>query len=103
MKQRNFPAVRFLIFIIVFLLIGGGRSFIAAGDNLHSIISHHQSRDLAAPVHHELNDNNDDEKWLESCILKTSSQENPVSYYPLPQNFRPQYFPGSVWQPPKSF
>jgi hypothetical protein len=102
MKRRNFPAAKLLILIISLLLIDGGKTFIIVGNNLHSIISHHQAHDLATPIHNGAGNTSDDEKWLETINIAFSSQDNPITLFPLPENFIPQYYPGLVWQPPKS-
>jgi hypothetical protein len=102
MKNKYFLTVKLLALIISILLIDGGRTFILVGNNLHSIISHHQDRDLASPIHNCFSLANDDEKWLETENIDITSQDNPVTYFHLPEFFRPQFYPGSVWQPPKS-
>jgi hypothetical protein len=102
MKKRNFLPVKLLFIIISVLLIDGGKTFILVGDNLHSIICHHQNRNVETPFHNGFTNSNDDEKWLEPINIQIASKDNPITFIPLPGKFRPQFCPGSVWQPPKS-
>jgi hypothetical protein len=102
MKKRNIFPVRLIILIISLLLVDGGKTFILLGENIHTAISHHHERDLETPLHLGFINIADDEKWIETGKNEISSHICPFSYFSLPENFSPQFYPGSVWQPPKS-
>lgn len=72
------------------------------GNNVQILLKHNQNNDLEIPHQHHLIKYYDDEKWMKSNSFEfLSSYIKPLQsfYYLL---IRTEYYPGSVWQPPKS-
>jgi hypothetical protein len=95
-------AAEFLIVLISFLCINGGRSMMLFSNNEQIVFTHDPVNDIEIPHQQHFANLADDEKWIGSLNIDFSiSQINSVKFrYTV--NSSTQEFPDSIWQPPKS-
>jgi hypothetical protein len=101
MKRGAILLVRLSIILFSFLLIEGGKTYIQAGTDIHSIFDHKHNHDLEIPDIENFNKLADIELWIDSENIKITIPDlyfPNITYY---QNFKSQDFSKSIWQPPK--
>ena len=82
MKRSKRIVIKFLIVLISFFCLDGGRSLLLISNNIQILFTQDQINDIEVPHQQHIVNFNDEEKWLESfkfdffyfnhCLLYTS-------------------------------
>jgi hypothetical protein len=101
MEKGKITAAKVLIVIISFFCIDGGRSIFLVSNNLQILINQNHITDVELPHQHQLENFNDEEKFLETSIFDFSCLEKKSLVFQYTLNNITTDYSDSIWQPPK--
>lgn len=101
MKRSKRIVIKFLIVLISFFCLDGGRSLLLISNNIQILFTQDQINDIEVPHQQHIVNFNDEEKWLESFKFDFFYfNHNPVKFL-FTLNTASQEYSDSIWQPPK--
>jgi hypothetical protein len=101
MKRSKGTLVKFLIVLISFFCIDGGRSLLLISNKMQILFPRDQINDVEVPHQHHIVNFFDEEKWLESFKFDFSCFNHNSVKFLFTLNTVSQEYSDSIWQPPK--